>query len=57
MVTWHKQVGDEISEGDMICEIETDKSVMAFEINEEGYLAKILLPEGTAGVKIGEVCF
>ncbi|VDK28359.1 unnamed protein product [Gongylonema pulchrum] len=50
VVAWHKQVGDEIAEGDLLCDIETDKSVMAFETTEEGFLAKIILPEGTAGV-------
>uniref|UniRef100_A0A915PFJ3 Lipoyl-binding domain-containing protein n=1 Tax=Setaria digitata TaxID=48799 RepID=A0A915PFJ3_9BILA len=54
IVKWHKAEGDEVEEGDLICEIETDKSVMAFEASEEGVLAKILAPDGTKGIKIGE---
>lgn len=55
VVTWHKKVGEEIAEGDLICDIETDKSVIGFEMTEEGFLAKIILPEGTAGVPVGQV--
>ncbi|VDM94072.1 unnamed protein product, partial [Onchocerca ochengi] len=54
IVKWHKAEGDEVEEGDLICEIETDKSVMAFEASEEGVLAKILAPDGTKGIKIGK---
>ncbi|KAM3716362.1 Dihydrolipoyllysine-residue acetyltransferase component of pyruvate dehydrogenase complex [Dirofilaria immitis] len=54
LAKWHKQVGDRIIEGDLLCEIETDKSVMAFETTEEGFLAKIIIPEGTHGIRIGE---
>ncbi|VDN07528.1 unnamed protein product [Thelazia callipaeda] len=54
IVKWHKAEGDEVSEGDLVCEIETDKSVMAFEASDEGYLAKILTPDGTKGIQIGK---
>ncbi|KAL3985560.1 Biotin-requiring enzyme family protein [Acanthocheilonema viteae] len=54
IVKWHKKEGDEVEEGDLVCEIETDKSVMAFEASEEGVLAKILVPDGTKGIKIGK---
>lgn len=54
IVKWHKKEGDEVEEGDLICEIETDKSVMAFEASEEGVLAKILAPDGTKGIKLGK---
>lgn len=57
IVKWHKKEGDEVEEGDLVCEIETDKSVMAFEASEEGFLAKILIPDGTKGVKLGKVSF
>lgn len=55
IVNWQKKEGDEVAEGDLVCEIETDKSVMAFEASEEGFLAKILVPAGTKGIKIGKV--
>uniref|UniRef100_A0AC34QQA1 Dihydrolipoamide acetyltransferase component of pyruvate dehydrogenase complex n=1 Tax=Panagrolaimus sp. JU765 TaxID=591449 RepID=A0AC34QQA1_9BILA len=55
IVSWAKKEGDKLSEGDLLCEIETDKATMGFEVPEEGYLAKILLPEGTKDVKVGRL--
>lgn len=42
-------------QGDLLCEIETDKATMGFETPEEGYLAKIIVAEGTKDVPIGKV--
>ncbi len=55
IVSWTKAEGDQLSEGDLLCEIETDKATMGFETPEEGYLAKILVPSGTKDVPIGKV--
>ncbi|VDM53158.1 unnamed protein product [Angiostrongylus costaricensis] len=55
VVSWQKQEGDQLSEGDLLCEIETDKATMGFETPEEGYLAKIVIPEGTKDVPIGKL--
>ena len=55
ILSWAKQEGDEVSEGDLLCEIETDKATMGFETPEEGYLAKILIQAGTKDVPIGKV--
>lgn len=55
IVSWQKKEGDQINEGDLLCEIETDKATMGFETPEEGYLAKILIPEGAKDVPIGKV--
>ena len=52
---WHKQVGDTVSEGDLLAEIETDKATMEFETPEEGYLAKIIIPAGSKDVPIGKL--
>ena len=52
---WLKQEGDEISSGDVIAEIETDKATMEVEAVDEGILARILVPAGTEGVKVNEV--
>ncbi|CAM9217441.1 unnamed protein product [Lampetra planeri] len=52
---WEKKEGDKISEGDLIAEVETDKATVGFEMLEECYLAKILVPEGTRDVNIGSV--
>lgn len=41
--------------GDSIASVETDKAVVDFEVNEDGYLAKILKPAGSKDVEIGEV--
>ena len=46
-----------MSEGDALAEIETDKSTMVLDTSEEGYLAKILIPEGTKDVPIGTVSY
>lgn len=43
IVKWLKKEGDAIAPGDVLCEIQTDKAVMAFETEEEGILAKILV--------------
>ncbi|XP_037292914.1 dihydrolipoyllysine-residue acetyltransferase component of pyruvate dehydrogenase complex, mitochondrial isoform X2 [Manduca sexta] len=55
IVSWEKKEGDKLSEGDLLCEIETDKATMGFETPEEGYLAKILIPAGTKGVPVGKL--
>nr|XP_023880309.1 dihydrolipoyllysine-residue acetyltransferase component 1 of pyruvate dehydrogenase complex, mitochondrial [Quercus suber] len=51
---WLKKEGDKINVGDVICEIETDKATLEFECLEEGYLAKILAPEGSKDVAVGQ---
>ncbi|XP_051895894.1 dihydrolipoyllysine-residue acetyltransferase component of pyruvate dehydrogenase complex, mitochondrial [Pristis pectinata] len=50
---WEKRVGEKLREGDLIAEIETDKATIGFEIMEEGYLAKILVAEGTRDIPLG----
>ncbi|MEM7492860.1 MAG: pyruvate dehydrogenase complex E1 component subunit beta [Pseudomonadota bacterium] len=52
---WLKGEGDSVSAGDVIAEIETDKATMEVEAVDEGVLAKILIGEGTEGVKVNEV--
>lgn len=49
---WLKKEGDEVRSGDILAEIETDKATMEFEAVDEGTLGKILIPEGTAGIKV-----
>ena len=53
--TWLVKEGDNISSGDLMAEIETDKATMEFEAVDEGVVAKILIPAGTDNVKVGEV--
>ncbi|WP_299329373.1 pyruvate dehydrogenase complex dihydrolipoamide acetyltransferase [Parasphingopyxis sp.] len=55
LAKWLVKEGDEISSGDIMAEIETDKATMEFEAVDEGVLAKILVPEGTDEVAVGAV--
>ena len=55
LAKWLIKVGDTVSSGDVIAEIETDKATMEVEAVDEGTLAKILVPEGTEGVKVNAV--
>ena len=52
LAKWVKKEGDEVKAGDVIAEIETDKATMEVEAVDEGTLAKIVIPEGTDGVKV-----
>ena len=52
LAKWLKKEGDKIKSGDVIAEIETDKATMEVEAADEGTLAKILVPEGTADVAV-----
>jgi pyruvate dehydrogenase E2 component (dihydrolipoamide acetyltransferase) len=54
LAIWLVKEGDEVSSGDILAEIETDKATMEFEAVDEGKIAKILVPEGTDGVKVGQ---
>jgi pyruvate dehydrogenase E2 component (dihydrolipoamide acetyltransferase) len=55
LVSWTKKVGDKIEVGDVLCEIETDKAQMGFEAQDEGYLAAILVGNGSKDVNVGKV--
>src|SRR5690606_22773635 len=52
---WLVKEGDEVSSGDILAEIETDKATMEFEAVDEGTITKITVAEGTDGVKVGTV--
>ena len=49
LIEWKKKEGDELVPGEVLAEVETDKAQMDFEFEEEGWLAKILVPAGTEG--------
>jgi pyruvate dehydrogenase E2 component (dihydrolipoamide acetyltransferase) len=55
LAKWLKKEGDKVSAGDVIAEIETDKATMEVEAVDEGTLGKILVAEGTEGVKVNAV--
>ena len=52
LAKWLVKEGDTVSSGDIMAEIETDKATMEFEAVDEGTIGKILVPEGTEGVKV-----
>ncbi|SOC07732.1 pyruvate dehydrogenase complex E1 component subunit beta [Rhodobacter maris] len=52
LAKWLVKEGDAVSSGQIIAEIETDKAVMEFEAVDEGIVGKILIAEGTSGVKV-----
>ena len=53
LAKWLVKEGDAVKSGDILAEIETDKATMEFEAVDEGTIAKILVAEGTDGVKVG----
>ncbi|MGB8621189.1 MAG: biotin/lipoyl-containing protein, partial [Paracoccaceae bacterium] len=52
LAKWLVKEGDEVSSGDLLAEIETDKATMEFEAVDEGTIGKILVSDGTEGVKV-----
>jgi pyruvate dehydrogenase E1 component beta subunit len=55
LAKWLVKEGDEVSAGDVLAEIETDKATMEFESIDEGVVGKILVPEGAENVAVGTV--
>ncbi len=55
LAKWHVKEGDNVSSGDVIAEIETDKATMEVEAVDEGKIGKIVVPEGTENVKVNAV--
>ncbi len=55
LAKWLVKEGDTVASGDILAEIETDKATMEFEAVDEGTIGKIVVPEGTDGVKVGTV--
>jgi pyruvate dehydrogenase E2 component (dihydrolipoamide acetyltransferase) len=55
LAKWLKKEGDPVKAGDILAEIETDKATMEYEAIDEGVLAKIVVPEGTADVPVNQL--
>jgi len=55
LARWFKKEGEQVKAGDVIAEIETDKATMEYEAVDDGTLAKILVPAGTADVPVNQV--
>ncbi len=54
VIKWHKKVGDKVSPGEILADIETDKATMELQAFDEGSLGKIVIPEGQS-VAVGSV--
>jgi pyruvate dehydrogenase E2 component (dihydrolipoyllysine-residue acetyltransferase) len=54
LARWVKKEGDEVHSGDVLAEIETDKATMEVEAVDDGRVGRILVPEGTQGVKVNQ---
>jgi pyruvate dehydrogenase E2 component (dihydrolipoamide acetyltransferase) len=55
LAKWLVKEGDVVASGDLLAEIETDKATMEFEAVDEGTISRIMIPEGSEGVKVGTV--
>ncbi|PNW78214.1 hypothetical protein CHLRE_09g386735v5 [Chlamydomonas reinhardtii] len=53
IVEWKKKVGDSVAPGDVYCEVETDKATISWESQEEGFIARILLSDGSKDIEVG----
>jgi hypothetical protein len=53
LTKWYVKVGDEVGPGTVLADVETDKAVMAFENQEEGFVARLLVPDGSRDVPVG----
>ena len=54
LAKWLKHEGDQVRSGDVLAEIETDKATMEVEAVDDGRVGKILVPEGTQGIKVNQ---
>jgi pyruvate dehydrogenase E2 component (dihydrolipoamide acetyltransferase) len=55
LAKWLVKEGDSVESGDVMAEIETDKATMEFEAVDEGVIGKIIVPEGSTGIKVNEI--
>ncbi|MDB4838348.1 pyruvate dehydrogenase complex dihydrolipoamide acetyltransferase [Amylibacter sp.] len=55
LAKWLVKEGDTVESGDVMAEIETDKATMEFEAVDEGVIGKIIVPEGSIGIKVNEI--
>lgn len=54
VIEWKVKEGDEVQTGDSLALIETDKSSLDFEIQDSGFIAKILVKKGSDSIRVGE---
>ena len=54
IASWKKKEGEFVAAGDILAEIQTDKATMEMESMEEGWVAKVLVPEGAEDIPVGK---
>ena len=52
-----KKEGEKVEAGDVIATVETDKATIDFVYQDDGFIAKLLVPEGSGNIKVGQVIF
>jgi len=53
--SWNVKVGDKVGPGDVLCDIETDKATIDYEMQDEGYVAKLFYEAGTKDIPLGKI--
>lgn len=53
IVKWHVKAGDEVKPGTLLADVETDKATLGFENQDDGFVAKILVADGTKDIPVG----
>ena len=55
IISWEKQEGEEVLDGDVLAQVETDKATMDMDSPYDGFMAKIVAPAGTKDIPLGKV--
>jgi pyruvate/2-oxoglutarate dehydrogenase complex dihydrolipoamide acyltransferase (E2) component len=55
IISWQVKEGDAVEAGTVLAEIETDKATLAFENQDDGFIARILAPAGSRDIRVGQV--
>ena len=53
LAAWHVKVGEEVKPGDSLADVETDKAVMGWENQDDGFVAALLVPDGSKDIPVG----
>ncbi|KAI7843060.1 hypothetical protein COHA_003233 [Chlorella ohadii] len=53
LVAWHVKEGQAVGPGDVLADVETDKATLSWENQDEGFVAKLLVTEGTKDIQVG----
>ncbi|PRW60729.1 dihydrolipoamide S-acetyltransferase [Chlorella sorokiniana] len=53
LVAWHVKEGQAVAPGDVLADVETDKATLSWENQDDGFVAKLLVPEGTKDIQVG----